>query len=198
MLLAALSVALVLGGFVVSFALRERERDELAASWRAYASARSMSFTEPTGEWPRRTMPEVDGADARPGFSLSTLGVGGALRTRLCVRTRETVLAHLVASTDAGDVGPGRVVEADGTGFATAFAVGASPDVFAERALPLPVRRALVAFRTSGYVKLEHERGEVSLVWDGAETNAARLDEAARLAELVADTIVAAHFGRAA
>jgi hypothetical protein len=202
-LLAALSVALVLGGFVVSFALKERERDDLAAAWRAYASARAMRFTEPAGEWPHRTMPEVDGGDGRPGFALSTSRAGGALRTRVCVRTRETVLAHLVASTDARDaadvgVPARRDVGADGSGFAAAYAVAATPEVFAERALSADVRRALVAFRTSGYVKLEHDRGEVSVVWDGAETNAARLDEATRLAEMIADTIVAAHFGRAA
>jgi len=199
--LGVLSVVLVLGGFVLLFRHRERERGDLASVWRAYAARRGLEFVAPRGEWPVTTMPAIEGGVSRSGLSVHALRVGEALRTRAELRTGHAVLARVLASTDRRDVtdpiAPGDL--ADGTGFHVAYAVQATPAALAAKLLGPEVRRALAAFHTgAGAVRLEHDRGTVALEWSGGETNPARLDEALRVLDLAAAAVASAFFGRAA
>jgi hypothetical protein len=181
-LLAAVSfivlTPVVIVAFVIFWFVNARDHEALAATWRSYARARGLDFEPPGGEWPNRTAPGITWTTEAATLRLTTIGREAKVRTRLVVRPRATLLGSLVWICEEGGSGAIRTAE--------------RPAGFGERIVPPDVRRALLALRQRDRVTLAYRKGRVVVEWPGGEQSEARLDEARRAGEAIAESVVAA------
>ncbi len=179
----------VLLGFAAYWRMTNRARTVVEGAFRAYATSRGLAFVEPAGEWPNRTNPACEWSSGGARFRLETVGKESRVRTRLTARPESSLLGRLSVAPRA-TVGDGPPPLAfDDVAFLSVFRVLESPPGFARRVLDDCVRRSLAGFRQGDTVTLGYRRARLVLEWPGAELNDARLDEARRVAELVAQAV---------
>jgi hypothetical protein len=186
--LAVLSVALGLGIIIGRDRLRRGTEDELAQAWRNYARSHKLSFVAAEGEWPSRSTPSIVGAT----ISITAHREGESLATRLELKPKETMLGRLVVTSEDDEASDLTLIEPqdmETSAIDLELRVYAAPASFAPRVLTKDVAKALSAFRMGTWVRLEYDRGRVSLEWRPGETNPARIDEARRLAARVAKVV---------
>lgn len=165
----------VIAGFIVFWIVNARDHEELAAIWRGYAKKRGLALVEPEGEWPNRTAPAITWSDELAQLRITTVGREAAVRTRLVIRPRSTLLgalAMVVAEAGAADI-----------------ELRERPAGFRHRIVTDDVRRMLLGFRQRDRVTVRYRRGRVTVEWPGGERNDARLDEARRLGDAMARTV---------
>lgn len=154
-----IATPLVIGGFVVFWAMTNHERSVLEDNWRAFAKRRGREYEPAEGEWPNRTSPAVT-------------WTADGVRYRLEARGKEAdVLTRLVAWPDVKVLGIVKVKVDDGRIAFTRVRV-------AQRLLTHEVRRRLLGFSQGQPVAFSFRRGRLLIEWAGRETNDARIDEA--------------------
>jgi hypothetical protein len=186
--LVVVSLALGLGIIIGRDRLRRGTEDELAIAWQRYARSHKLSFVAAQGEWPSRSTPSIVGAT----LSITAHREGESLATRLELKPKETMLGRLVVTSEDDDATDLARIDADQMetgGIDHELRVYAAPASFAPRVLTKDVAKALSAFRMGTWVRLEYDRGRVSIEWRPGETNPARIDEARRLAARVAKVV---------
>ncbi|MBS2014338.1 MAG: hypothetical protein JST00_15735 [Deltaproteobacteria bacterium] len=169
----AMLTPLVVIGFVVSWMVTAKDREEHAGFFERYARARGLDFDAAEGEWPNRTSAAVrwksaSGAEMR----LSVRGREARAKTRLTIRPVQTLFGELVARPDPST-------------FAT-LEVRERPKGLADRIFDDEVRRAILGFCQRDRVVVVYRRGRFLVEWPGRELNDARLDAARRLADALA------------
>ncbi len=180
---------MVILGFVVSWALTRRDREEVERTWRRYAAQRGLTFTEPEGVWPNRTSPVLTWTGGDVAFRLEALGRETHTRTRLTVRPRGKLLGRVSVAARTHAVAAARPIDLGDATFVAAYRVLEQPEGLARRVLGDEVRRGLLAFRQGDSVTLGYRRGQALLEWPGGERSDARLDEARRLGTAVAEAL---------
>jgi hypothetical protein len=186
--LALVSVALGLGIIIGRDRMRRGTEDELATAWRSYARSNKLSFVAAEGEWPSRSTPSIVGST----LAITAHREGESLATRLELKPKEAMLGRLVVtSEDDDDTDLARIQpeEMETSAIDHELRVYAAPASFAPTVLTKDVAKALSAFRMGTWVRLEYDRGRVSIEWRPGETNPARIDEARRLAARVAKVV---------
>ena len=164
----------VIAGFIVFWIVNARDHEELAAIWRVYARKRGLELVPPEGEWPNRTAPVLLWSDELAELRITTVGKEAAVRTRLVIRPRSTLLGTLaLVVAEAG---------ADAE-------LRERPAGFRHRIVTDDVRRMLLGFRQRDRVIVRYRRGRIIVEWPGGERNDARLDEARRLGEAMAKAV---------
>lgn len=166
---------LVIAGFLLFWMVNANDHEELARTWRAFASARGLELVPPAGEWPNRTSPTIAWTEERADLRMTTVGREATVRTRLTVRPRGSLLGTLAVELAEHGAVPTVVEE--------------RPARFGERILTERVMRMLLGFRQHDRVVVTYQRGRVLVEWPGGERNDARLDEAKRLGAEIARTI---------
>jgi hypothetical protein len=166
---------LVIAGFILFWIVNASDREELARAWGAFANARGLELSPPEGEWPNRTAPAIVWTEERAELRITLIGREAAVRTRLTVRPRGSLLGTF--AMELGERG------------STPTALAERPARFGERILTERVMRMLLGFRQHQRVIVTYRRGRVAVEWPGGERNDARLDEARRLGAEIARTI---------
>jgi len=165
----------VLAAFVVFWLVNAHDHEDLARRWRSYARTRGLDFAPPEGAWPNRTAAAITWASGDATLRLTTIGREARVRTRLVVRPRVTLLGALSWICDEGAAARIRTRERP---------AGFTPRIVSDR-----VRRALLALRQRDRVTLRYQRGRVVVEWSGGEISDARLDDARRLGEAIAESV---------
>jgi hypothetical protein len=166
---------LVIAGFVVFWLVNASDHEELARAWQAYAKRRGLALTAPDGEWPNRSAPALTWTEERAELRLTTVGREAAVRTKLTVRPRGSLLGTFAMELADDGVTPAMKSE--------------RPARFGERILTERVMRMLLGFRQHDRLVVTYRRGRVVVEWPGGERNDARLDEARALGAELARTI---------
>ncbi|HVH41795.1 MAG TPA: hypothetical protein VM925_05610 [Labilithrix sp.] len=173
-------VPLVVLGFIAFWMMTSRERAAIEDTWRSYALTHDREYVPARGEWPNRTSPSVRWLKGDLRLQLSVVGVEANARTRLVAWPRGKLLGSFAVEPRNG-----RRTEAvhgiDNAAFVSAFAVTEKPAGLAARVLDDRAQRALLGFWQKDEIVLSYRRGKLVLEWPGRESNAARMDEAARV-----------------
>jgi hypothetical protein len=178
------SVTVATGWILARDGMRRGDEVEVGRVWASYARARGLVFEDGEGEGPARTLPRVLSDD----LQITVIRDGERLATRLVLRPRHAMLGRLVVTTD-DDAADLPAIPLDSQTMDAALHVFASPKTIVASVLSNDVVRALSGFRMGGFLRFEYGRGRVALEWKNGELNAARLDEARRLATLIADAV---------
>lgn len=117
-------------------------------------------------------------AGARTTLVVDTVSLGEHLHTRLRATPNETLLGKMHVDSNVRAARGEHAYVASDANFDAAFAVTSSPFMIAPRILSHELRRKLLAFRMGTHITFTYERGAIALIWEQAEMNHARLDEA--------------------
>ena len=169
---------IVVLGFIVFWAMTNRERAFIEDSWRSYAGARRHEYVPARGEWPNRTSPSVRWTADELRLELSVVGAEANARTRLVAWPRGKLLGTFTVGPKSRHRGVSGIVD---SAFESVYGVTDRPNGLAARVLDDRARRALLGFRQHDDVILTYRRGKLILEWPGRESNDARLDEATRV-----------------
>ena len=171
--------------------MRRGDENEVGRIWAAYARTQKLSYVAPEGDWPNRSVPRL----VSDNLQIVLVREGDRVITRLELRPRESMLGRIIVTTEPSSTDlPAVALQTKDLDHALhAFA---KPPSLAESVLTRDVLRAIAAFRMGSALRVEYEKGRVILEWKSGEVNAARLDEARRLAALLARSLSAA-FARA-
>lgn len=180
--LALLSVVGAIVFLVVRNRLRRRDEGDMSSLWAEYARARGFAFVPPEGEWPNRSVPRVIGND--DDLQIVLVREGELVVTRMELRPTESMLGRMHVTTRASTGNLPHVVLTEDV-LDLALSVFSKPPQLAVTVITTEVARALSGFRMGGALSFEYERGRIVLEWNGGERNAARLDEARRVVEIV-------------
>ncbi len=172
---------------------RDRDRISLDRAWRSYARARALEHEPSSGEWPSRRTASLSGAREGTSIVIDTVTIGEHVHTRLRATPEDTLLGRLHVETRARSEAQADAYSTLDPSFDMAFVVTSSPRAIADRVLDAALRKRLCAFRMGRAVTFTYERGTLALVWQRAELNHARLDEAFALMDAALSAVAVAY-----